>query len=62
MCRGLEQLGFEALFDVEVVTVRTMVQHRKKRRVGKTIGRKPQWKKAIVELAEGQSIEYFEGV
>ena len=52
----------EALFDVEVVAVRTMVQHRKKRRVGMKIGRKPQWKKAIVELAEGHSIEYFEGV
>jgi len=52
----------EALFDVEVVNVRTMVQQRKKRRVGMKIGRKPQWKKAIVELAEGHSIEYFEGV
>jgi large subunit ribosomal protein L23 len=30
--------------------------------VGKTSGRKPEWKKAIVRLAEGQSIEFFEGV
>jgi ribosomal protein L23 len=30
--------------------------------VGKTAGRKPEWKKAIVRLAEGQSIEFFEGV
>lgn len=50
------------LFSVEVLAVRTMRQHRKKRRVGKHIGTKPEWKKAIVQLAEGQSIEFFEGV
>jgi large subunit ribosomal protein L23 len=52
----------EKLFDVEVKRVRTMQQPGKKKRVGKFIGRKPSWKKAIVELAEGQSIEFFEGV
>ena len=52
----------ETLFDVNVVTVRTMRMPRKLRRVGKFAGHKPQWKKAIVELAEGQSIEFFEGV
>jgi large subunit ribosomal protein L23 len=39
-----------------------MNQPGKKRRVGKKVGRKPSWKKAIVELAEGHTIEYFEGV
>ena len=52
----------ESLFDVKVLDVRTMVMPRKKRRVGKFLGRKPQWKKAIVRLAEGHSIEFFEGV
>ena len=52
----------EELFEVEVKKVRTMQQPGKKKRVGKFIGRKPSWKKAIVELAEGQSIEFFEGV
>ncbi len=52
----------ESLFDVKVLDVRTMVMPRKKRRVGKYLGRKPQWKKAIVRLAEGHSIEFFEGV
>ena len=52
----------EALFEVKVTTVRTMQQPGKKKRVGKKVGRKPAWKKAIVELAEGHSIEYFEGV
>jgi large subunit ribosomal protein L23 len=54
--------AIETLFDVNVVTVRTMRMPRKLRRVGKFAGHKPQWKKAIVELAEGQSIEFFEGV
>lgn len=52
----------EALFEVEVKNVRTMRQPGKKKRVGKHVGRKPAWKKAIVELAEGQTIEFFEGV
>ena len=56
------QRAVEQLFDVTVVTVRTMRQPRKKRRVGMKIGRRAEWKKAIVELAEGQSIEFFEGV
>jgi large subunit ribosomal protein L23 len=39
-----------------------MRQPRKTRRVGKHMGHKPEWKKAIVKLAEGQTIEFFEGV
>jgi len=52
----------ETLFDVEVVRVRTMRMPTKTRRVGKFMGRKPEWKKALVVLAEGQSIEFYEGV
>lgn len=52
----------EDLFDVSVLDVRTMRMPRKTRRVGRFLGRKPQWKKAIVRLAEGQTIEFFEGV
>jgi large subunit ribosomal protein L23 len=52
----------EQLFSVTVLDVHTMRQPRKTRRVGKFQGRKPEWKKAIVKLAEGQSIEFFEGV
>ena len=52
----------EELFEVSVTSVRTSRLPRKKRRVGKYVGRKPEWKKAIVTLAEGQSIEFFEGV
>jgi large subunit ribosomal protein L23 len=39
-----------------------MRQPRKKRRVGMKFGYRPEWKKAIVKLAEGQAIEFFEGV
>ena len=52
----------EDLFDVKVLEVRTMRMPRKSRRVGKFMGRKPEWKKAIVRLVEGQTIEFFEGV
>ena len=52
----------EELFDVRVVDVRTMRRPRKKLRVGKHIGYRPAWKKAIIRLAEGQSIEFFEGI
>ncbi len=54
--------AIEVLFDVNVLEVRTMRMPRKLRRVGKSSGYKPLWKKAIVQLAEGQSIEFFEGV
>ena len=52
----------ETLFDVSVLDVRTMRFPGKTRRMGKFVGRKPEWKKALVRLAEGQSIEFFEGV
>lgn len=60
--KPLIRKAVEELFDVKVLDVRTMRMPRKSRRVGKTEGRKPEWKKAIVTLAEGQTIEFFEGV
>jgi large subunit ribosomal protein L23 len=56
------QRAVEQLFEVKVEGVRTMNQPGKTKRVGQKIGRKPSWKKAIVVLAEGHTIEYFEGV
>ena len=52
----------EELFSVEVLDVRTMRMPRKTRRVGRFEGRKPEWKKAIVRLAQEHQIEFFEGV
>ena len=45
--------AIESLFDVKVVQVNTQRPPRKKRRVGKFLGYKPQYKRAIVTLAPG---------
>lgn len=52
----------EELFAVEVEDVRTLITRGKNRRVGRHSGRKPNRKKAFVRLADGQSIDFFEGV
>ncbi len=52
----------EELFDVNVTEVRTMRMQGKKKRLGKNLGRRPSWKKAIVTLSEGNTIDFFEGV
>jgi large subunit ribosomal protein L23 len=50
----------EVIFDVEVKKVRTMVMPAKRGRRGRNWYRRTkQWKKAIVTLAEGDSIELF---
>ena len=51
--------AIEYLFNVTVVKVNTCRLPRKKKRVGKYIGWKPQYKKAIVTLAEGDVINLF---
>ena len=56
------QRAVEELFSVKVLDVRTMRMPRKTRRIGRFVGRRPEWKKALVRLAEGQAIEFFEGV
>jgi len=52
----------EKLFDVVVLEVRTARFRGKTRRFGRSVGRKPLWKKARVKLRDGDSIEFFEGV
>lgn len=49
----------EFLFDVKVVGINTLMPPRKSRRVGKFAGHKPQYKRAIVTLASGDSITLF---
>lgn len=51
--------AIEALFKVKVTAVRTQSYRGKVRRVGRSYGRRPDWKKAIVVLAEGYTIENF---
>lgn len=52
----------ESLFGVKVRNVHTMIQRGKLRRVGRYSGRLASRKKAIVTLAAGDTIEFFEGV
>ncbi|MFQ5856197.1 MAG: 50S ribosomal protein L23 [Anaerolineae bacterium] len=52
----------EEAFDVEVLKVNTMIVPGKPRRWGRRVSRTPTWKKAVVTLAPGDSIELFEGV
>jgi len=51
--------AIEYLFNVKVIKVNTCRLPRKKKRVGKYIGWKPQYKKAIISLAEGDVINLF---
>ena len=51
----------EVAFGVEVVKVRTSQVRSKPKRGGLHTGKSRAWKKAIVELAPGDSIELFEG-
>ena len=53
--------SIEKSFKVSVLKVRTMNVRGKKKRLGRHQGLKSSWKKAIVTLKEGDTIEYFEG-
>ena len=52
----------EQAFNVDVVTVNVIRVSGKRRRWGKLVGQTKDWKKAIVTLRPGQSIQFFEGV
>lgn len=52
----------ESLFGVKVKSVRTGIVRGKFRRTRKGFGQKPNWKKAVVTLQDGHTIELFEGV
>lgn len=49
--------AIEELFGVHVTGVWTSNQRGKARRMGRTTGRRPHWKKALVTLREGETIE-----
>jgi large subunit ribosomal protein L23 len=51
----------EQMFQVKVEAVRTSRQLGKVRRVGRSSGRRADWKMAYVTLAEGSHIDFFEG-
>jgi large subunit ribosomal protein L23 len=55
------QSAVERLFKVKVSQVRTFKVMGKVKRLGRKYGKRPDWKKAIVTLKEGDRIEFFEG-
>jgi large subunit ribosomal protein L23 len=54
--------AIEGLFKVTVEDVTTMIMHGKPKRLGRSEGRRPDWKKAIVKLKKGETLELFEAV
>lgn len=52
----------EKVLNVKVSAVRTMRRIGKKKRLGRFEGKRPDWKKAIVTLAPGEKVEFFEGL
>ena len=50
----------EALFNVKVTDVNTLVQRGKPKRLGRQELKRPNWKKAIVTLQEGDDIQFFD--
>ena len=52
----------ERLFKVTVMHVCTYTTHGKIRTRGRFKGRRPDWKRAVVQLKQGDTIEFFEGV
>ena len=62
-CNKIEiKSAIEELFSVTVENVNTYTTHGKIRSRGRFKGKRPDWKRAIVQLKKGDSIEFFEGV
>jgi large subunit ribosomal protein L23 len=53
--------AIERLFKVKVVGIRTSNVLGKMKRLGRKYGKRPDWKKAIITLKEGDRIDFFEG-
>lgn len=52
----------ERLLGVKVLAVNTAIVRGKVKRMGRRTGQRPNWKKAIVTLAEGEEVEFFEAL
>ena len=52
--------ALEGLFNVKVLSVNTMVMPGRDKRYGRYMGRQNKWKRAVVTLAEGQAIDFFQ--
>lgn len=54
--------AIQKIFNVKVIQVNTQIVRGKRRRFGKNLGQSKAWKKAMVQLKDGDKIETFEGV
>ena len=54
--------AIEDIFKVKVDRVATINYLGKKKRMGKYIGKRPDWKKAIITLKKGEKLDFVEGV
>jgi large subunit ribosomal protein L23 len=62
-CNKIEiKKAIEEIFKVTVKDVHTYITHGKIRTRGRFKGRRPDWKRAVVLLKEGETIEFFEGI
>ncbi|MEK6606679.1 MAG: 50S ribosomal protein L23 [Myxococcota bacterium] len=61
LCANKAQIrgAVETLFNVKVDAVRTQVVRGKPKRLGRFLGKRPNWKKAVVTLREGHDIDFF---
>jgi len=55
------QRAVEKIFNVKVADIHTMHVRGKYKRRGRILGKRRNWKKAIVKLMPGERIEFFEG-
>jgi large subunit ribosomal protein L23 len=51
----------ESIFNVHVLKITTSIVRGKIKRLGRNTGKRPNWKKATVQLREGQFIDFFQG-
>lgn len=54
--------AIQSLFGVQVANVRTMVVRGKVKRFGRYFGKRPNWKKALVTVAEGDDLNFYTGL
>ncbi|MGZ3789084.1 MAG: 50S ribosomal protein L23 [Bacteriovorax sp.] len=54
--------AIETFYDVKVVAIRTAIIPGKTKRTSKSVKKTSSYKKALVQLAQGQKIEFFKGI
>jgi len=54
--------AIEKLYDVKVLNVKTSILPGKLKKVGRTVKKTSKTKKAIIQLKDGQKIEFFKGI